>query len=113
MIAAPAKLWRLSSEKSMRAVICRELGGIEKLAIDEVPTPSLRPNAVRIAVRAAGANFADTLMIAGQYQEKPPLPFIPGFEVSGVVVERGEGVTWLEIGDRVLAFLGQGGGYAE
>lgn len=97
----------------MRAVICRELGGIEKLTIDDVRPPALRPGTVRIAVAAAGANFADTLLVSGQYQEKPPLPFIPGFEVAGTVIERGAGVARPEIGERVLAFLGQGGGYAE
>ena len=63
-------------------------------------------------VRAAGVNFADNLMIAGQYQFKPPFPFSPGFEVSGVIAEVGEGVDELEPGDRVMAALGHGG-YAE
>jgi NADPH2:quinone reductase len=89
----------------MRAVLCRELGGPEKLTLDDVPSPQLRPGAVRIAVHAGGVNFADLLLIAGQYQSKPTLPFIPGSECAGVVAEVGEGVTQLKTGDRVMAFL--------
>jgi NADPH2:quinone reductase len=67
---------------------------------------------VRISIRAAGVNFADVLMISGQYQFKPPFPFSPGFEVSGLVSEVGEGAYGLEPGDRVMAALPHGG-YAE
>ncbi len=89
----------------MRAVLCKELGGPEKLTLDDVPSPQLRPGAVRIAVHAGGVNFADLLLIAGQYQSKPTLPFIPGSECAGVIAEVGEGVTQLKTGDRVMAFL--------
>ena len=89
----------------MRAVLCRELGGPEKLTLDEAPSPPLRAGAVRIAVHASGVNFADLLLIAGQYQTKPTLPFVPGSEAAGVVAEVGEGVTQLKTGDRVMAFL--------
>lgn len=96
----------------MRAVLCKELGGPEKLSIEEVPSPPIQDGAVRIEVHAAGVNFADTLLIAGQYQDKATLPFIPGMEVSGIVSEVGAGVTRLKRGDRVLASIGRGG-YAE
>jgi NADPH2:quinone reductase len=67
---------------------------------------------VLFEVHAAGVNFADTLIIEGKYQEKPALPFTPGAEVAGVVVELGEGVTTPRRGERVLATVGWGG-YAE
>ena len=56
----------------------------------EVPPPEMRPGAVRIAVRAAALNFADLLMVVGKYQEKPELPFVPGMEAAGEVLD-GEG----------------------
>lgn len=96
----------------MRAVLCKELGGPEKLVVEEVPSPPMRDGGVRIAIHAAGVNFADTLLISGQYQDKPPLPFTPGMEVSGVVTEIGAGVNHVKPGDRVLASVGRGG-YAE
>jgi NADPH:quinone reductase len=96
----------------MRAVLCKELGGPEKLVIEDVPPPPIRPGTVRIAIHAAGVNFADTLLISGQYQDRPPLPFIPGMEVAGIVSELGAGVTHLKVGDRVLSSVGRGA-YAE
>ncbi|MBZ5523183.1 MAG: NADPH:quinone oxidoreductase family protein [Acidobacteriia bacterium] len=96
----------------MRAVLCRELGGPEKLVVEDVPSPPMRDGAVRIAIHAAGLNFADLLLIAGQYQSKPSLPFTPGSEAAGVITEVGAGVRHLKAGDRVMAIL-EGGGYAE
>jgi NADPH2:quinone reductase len=96
----------------MRAVLCREWGGPEKLVVEDVPSPALRPGAVRIAVHAAGLNFADLLLVSGQYQEKPAFPFSPGMELSGVVTETGEGAGDLRPGDRVMALTGTGA-YAE
>ncbi len=96
----------------MRAALCKELGGPERLVVEEVPPPPLRAGTVRIDIHAAGVNFADILLIAGQYQDRPPLPFIPGMEVGGVVREVADGVSHLEPGDRVLASVGRGG-YAE
>lgn len=93
----------------MRAVLCREFGGAEKLVMEEVAPPPIRDGAVRIAIHAAGVNFADTLMVAGQYQEKPPFPFTPGLEIAGIVTECGTGVTRLKPGDRILAVPGHGG----
>ena len=68
---------------------------------------------VRIRVRAAGVNFADSLMVGGTYQVKPPFPFTPGLEAAGEVIETGSGVNGLRTGQRVLAVLRNGGGYAE
>jgi NADPH2:quinone reductase len=97
---------------TMRAVLCREWGGPEKLTIDDVPSTPIKDGAVRIAVHAVGINFADLLLISGQYQEKPAFPFTPGMEASGTVTELGAGVTSLKVGDRVMALTGTGA-YAE
>ena len=96
----------------MRAVLCKEWGGPEKLVIEDVPSPAIREGAVRIAVQAAGINFADLLLISGQYQEKPAFPFTPGMEAAGTVAEVGAGVSGLKTGDRVMALTGTGA-YAE
>ncbi len=93
----------------MRAVLCKELGGTDKLALSDIPSPAIRPGTVRIAVEAAGVNFADTLIIEGKYQEKPALPFSPGMEIAGIVAELGPGSTGVKVGDRVLAYVGYGG----
>jgi NADPH2:quinone reductase len=73
----------------------------------------LRPNEVRIRVHAAGVNFADSLMVGGTYQVRPPFPFTPGLEAAGEIVEIGSAVAALRVGQRALAVLRNGGGYAE
>jgi NADPH2:quinone reductase len=78
-----------------------------------LPRISLEPHQVRIRVRAAGVNFADSLMVGGTYQVKPPFPFTPGLEAAGEIVETGSAVDGLQAGQRVLAVLRNGGGYAE
>jgi NADPH2:quinone reductase len=93
----------------MRAVICRAWGGPETLVLDDLPTPTTGPGQVMVDVHAAGVNFADTLMIAGQYQEKPNLPFVPGLEVAGTVRAIGPGVKRLTPRQRVMAVLDHGG----
>jgi NADPH2:quinone reductase len=92
----------------MRAVLCKAWGDPHDLVVEEVPVPAPGPGEVRLAVQAAGVNFADTLMIAGKYQEKPPFPFVPGLEAAGVVDAVGQGVIGLKEGDRVMAVLGKG-----
>ena len=83
------------------------------LQIAEQDSPELTEDGIRIAIRAAGCNFADILMLKGEYQVKPDLPFIPGSEVAGVVAEVGAAVRGkFSVGDRVLARCGLGG-YAE
>ena len=96
----------------MKAMVCRELTGIDGLTLEEVPAPVLAAGQVRIRVRACGVNFADSLITRGQYQVKPPPPFSPGFEVAGEVLETGEGVEGFAVDDRVLAITPHGG-YAE
>src|SRR5687767_1833675 len=93
----------------MRAVVCRALEGPEALELADLPVPEPGACGVRIRVRAAGVNFADSLMLKGQYQEKPPLPFTPGLEVAGEIEALGAGVRGLERGQRVLAVVGHGG----
>lgn len=92
----------------MRAVLCKEWGSPQKLVIDNISQPPLRDGAVRIRVHAAGVNFADLLLIAGQYQEKPAFPFTPGAEAAGVITEVGAGISGLKSGDRVMALTGLG-----
>jgi NADPH:quinone reductase len=96
----------------MRAVLCKQWGGPEKLIVEDVPSPPIKDGAVRIAVHAAGINFADLLLISGQYQEKPAFPFTPGMEAAGVITEVGVGVSDFKPGDRVMALTGTGA-YAE
>lgn len=93
----------------MRAVVCRELGPIEGLELDHVKAPDCGAGQVRIAIKAAGVNFADQLLVAGKYQDKAAPPFTPGFEIAGIVQEIGEGVTTCRVGDRVMAMLDHGG----
>ena len=97
----------------MRAMVCRAWGAPNMLQLENVPSRALRPGEVRIRVRAAGVNFADSLMVGGTYQVKPPFPFTPGLEAAGEVIETGDGVPSLRTGQRVLAVLRNGGGYAE
>src|SRR5690348_16261051 len=96
----------------MRAILCREYDAIYKLAIADVADPPLGAGKILIDVHAAGINFGEMLMVLGTYQETPPLPFTPGFEVAGVVHAIGDGVTTVKPGDRVMAAL-PWGGYAE
>jgi NADPH2:quinone reductase len=92
----------------MRAVICNRLEGPAALAFGEMPQPPLGPRQVRIAVKAAGLNFADTLIVQGRYQMKPALPFIPGLEAAGIVTEIGPEATGVAVGTRVMAAVGIG-----
>jgi len=94
----------------MRALLCRSLDeGIDGLRVEDVPPPSLPPDGVRIEVHAAAMNFADTLLVRGRYQEQPPLPFAPGLEAAGVVLEVAPGVQHVLPGERVVALLDHGG----
>lgn len=92
----------------MRAVICRNWGTPKELTVEEVSAPAMVEGGIRIAVAAAGVNFADTVMIEGRYQNKPPLPFSPGMEAAGRVVEVGPGVTGFKKGDRAFAKVDYG-----
>jgi NADPH2:quinone reductase len=92
----------------MKAVVCREYGPPEKLRIENLPPAEIRPEQVRIAVRACGVNFPDFLIVAGKYQVRPPLPFTPGAELSGEIIEVGAAVTGLQTGQRVFAMTQHG-----
>lgn len=89
-----------------------EYGGLENLALEHVPVPHPGEGEVRVRVDAAGVNFADILMIAGEYQLRPELPFSPGFEIAGVIDATGPGVDDWSVGSRVTATPWYGG-YAE
>jgi NADPH2:quinone reductase len=94
----------------MRALHCIAHGKPEDLRVVELPDLAAPgPGEVKIEVAAAGLNFADTLMIAGNYQVKPPLPFAPGLECAGKVAAIGLGVTHVKPGDAVMAMLEFGG----
>ena len=93
----------------MRAAVCHELGPPSVLRVEEGPDPEPGPGKVAVAVEAAGVNFVDGLFVAGQYQMKPSLPFVPGSEVAGHIVAVGPGVSAMAVGDRVLASVGLGG----
>lgn len=90
----------------MRALVCEEYGPAESLKITERALPELKPGEVRIDVRAAGINFPDSLIIAGKYQVKPSLPFVPGGECAGVISAVGADVKGFKVGDRVIAMPG-------
>ncbi|MAV24366.1 MAG: NADPH:quinone oxidoreductase [Gammaproteobacteria bacterium TMED278] len=92
----------------MKALQCTELGGPEKLKVNDVPEPKAIQDHVVIDNKAASVNFPDVLMIQGLYQFQPELPFCPGGESSGIVSAIGEGVENIEIGDRVFAMTGLG-----
>jgi NADPH2:quinone reductase len=85
----------------VRAVVCRELGAPEILHLENAERIALAPGQVRVAIHAAGINFPDILMVAGQYQLKPPLPFTPGVEAAGEVIEIA-GAPGVTVGDKVI-----------
>lgn len=93
----------------MRALICRQWGGIDQLVLGEVPVPSPGPDEVLIRVKATAVNYADSIMVAGHYQTKPSLPFSPGLETAGEVESCGRDVSGFGPGDRVMAILAYGG----
>ncbi|MGY3616260.1 NADPH:quinone oxidoreductase family protein [Bradyrhizobium sp. USDA 10063] len=90
-----------------RAVVCRELGPPERLRLETFSSAPLKAGEVRIAIRAAGINFPDVLMAAGEYQLKPPLPFTPGMEAAGDVVEVNDAGS-VKVGDKVIVKMRYG-----
>ncbi len=96
----------------MKAILCKAWGDPSTLVLEEVEAKAPGEGEVRIRIRACGVNFADTLMIAGQYQSRPPFPFSPGVEIAGEVIEVGAGVTQFKLDDRVMGITDYGG-YAE
>ncbi|ADB38375.1 NADPH:quinone oxidoreductase family protein [Spirosoma linguale] len=96
----------------MKAILCRTFGLPDTLTLEDIPSLVPGPGEVLTQVKACSLNFPDTLTIRNMYQFKPPLPFSPGSESSGIVTAVGEGVTHVKPGDRVFTF-GSHGGLAE
>jgi NADPH2:quinone reductase len=92
-----------------KAVVCRELGPPEKLRLESFVSAPLVTGQLRVAIHAAGINFPDILMAAGEYQLKPELPFIPGMEAAGEVIEVDGAAQGVAVGDRVIVKLRHGG----
>lgn len=98
----------------MKAIVCHQYGPVEALRWEQVRPMALGAGEVRIAVKAAGVNFADVLKVQGKHQVKVALPWTPGCELAGLIDEVGEGVDDLQVGDRVLGVPDDhAGGFAE
>ncbi len=93
----------------MKAVVLTGTGGYDVLKVQERPDPPVGPGDVRIAVKAAGINFADTMARVGLYPDAPKPPCVLGYEVAGEVETVGEGVTEFQVGDRVVGGTRFGG----
>src|SRR5215468_11601400 len=93
----------------MKAVLCEKLGSPDDLVLRDIASPTSGPGEVKVALRARGVSYVDVLMIAGQYQVKRDLPFIPGSEAAGIVLETGPDVEHVRPGARVMV----SGGFAE
>ncbi len=93
----------------MRALLCDHWCDYDELTVQDVPEPALRPGGVRIKVEAAGVSFSTQIVVAGKYQRKPPLPFAPGTDVAGTILEVANDVTDLKPGMRVFAPVDWGG----
>lgn len=93
----------------MKAILCKAFGEPDTLVLEDIDSPTVRGDEVKVRVRACGVNFPDLLMIQGKYQVKPDFPFTPGAEVAGDVIAVGEEVDNINIGDRVIGIVNQGG----
>lgn len=94
----------------MRAIVVREFGGPDVMTIDDVPRPVAGAGQVLLRVRAIGVNPVDTYIRSGTYARKPELPYIPHTDIAGTVESVGSGVASVTPGDRVYAFMVEGGG---
>jgi NADPH:quinone reductase len=92
----------------MKAILCNRFCTPDELELADIPEPKAGPGEAVVRIKAAALNFFDTLIIAGKYQHKPPFPFSPAAEFSGVVESVGPGVTTVAPGDRVMANTGSG-----
>jgi NADPH2:quinone reductase len=93
----------------MKALLSKSAGKPDTLVIEETPSPVAKPGQAVVSVKACGVNYPDVLIIEDLYQFKPARPFAPGGEISGIVKAVGEGVTNVEVGQRVLGNTGWGG----
>jgi NADPH2:quinone reductase len=92
----------------MRVLLVEEYVSVTALRIRDVPSPKVGSGDVRVSVKAAGIGFVEALKIAGRYQTKDPLPFVPGTEFAGIVEEVGDGVSWPHVGERVFGRSARG-----
>lgn len=98
----------------MKAIVCREFAPVDQLVYVDMPARALAPGEVRIAIKAAGANFPDSLKVEGLHQIKPDLPWIPGSESAGIVTEVAAGSNTFKVGDRVMGVSrADGGGFSQ
>ena len=93
----------------MKAFLCKEFGPVDSHKVEEIEDPVAGPGQVVVDIKATGISFPDVLIVQGLYQFKPPFPFSPGSEISGIVSSVGEGVTSHKEGDRVMGSIGSGG----
>ena len=93
----------------MKAFLCKEFGPVDSHQVEEIDDPIAGPGQVVVDIKATGISFPDVLIVQGLYQFKPPFPFSPGSEISGVISSVGEGVTMYKEGDRVMGSIGSGG----
>tara|TARA_B100000676_G_scaffold309445_2_gene373035 strand:+ start:3610 stop:4629 length:1020 start_codon:yes stop_codon:yes gene_type:complete len=92
----------------VRALVCREFGALERLCVEQWPEPALADDKARIAVTAAGVSFANTVVLDGRHQNTPEMPFIPGTELAGVVVDKGARCEGIALGQTVVASVPKG-----
>jgi NADPH:quinone reductase len=92
----------------MKAILCRQFCSPDELELTDIPEPQAGPGEAMVRIKAAALNFFDTLIVAGKYQHKPPFPFSPAAEFSGIVESVGAGVTDIAPGDRVMGNTGWG-----
>ena len=97
---------------AMRALICNDFTGVQDLRVGELPDPEPFPGTALVRIEAAAVNFADSLIVSGQYQARPETPFAPGHEIAGVI-ESADGLDGYSVGDRVCGFVGLHGAMAE
>jgi NADPH:quinone reductase len=92
----------------MKALLVEDYISVDLVGLRDIPRPSISRGHVRVRVKAAGIGFVDALKIAGKYQTKDPLPFVPGMEFAGIIDEVGNDVTGPRLGDRVFGSASRG-----
>jgi NADPH:quinone reductase len=92
----------------MKALVCNEFGSLEKLCVQDLPSPMPAAGQLVVRVKAASVNYPDALIVQGKYQVRPPLPFIPGGELAGTVIAVGDGVQGFNPGTAIVAYVGRG-----
>lgn len=97
----------------MKAIICHEYGDIHNLSFEECADPAIGSRQLLVSVEAAGVNFPDGLLVQGAYQAKPDLPFIPGMECCGKVIDAGSDCSRVKVGDRIMCSSPNYGAFAE